>query len=146
MLFRSSSGSSCRVLWSSPSRPPQPRLSAIFISELGATASLFTPAHTENRGFPRRPAAPCLPGLSSTLPDSRRRGWTRLGLEQFHPSCACLVASVVSNSLQPVDCSSPGSSVHGLLQTRILEWVDRPLEKRSTRTRKTGGWESLYVY
>ena len=23
----------------------------------------------------------------------------------------------------PVDCSSPGSSVHGILQARILEWV-----------------------
>ena len=24
----------------------------------------------------------------------------------------------------PVDCSLPGSSVHGILQARILEWVD----------------------
>ena len=23
----------------------------------------------------------------------------------------------------PMDCSPPGSSVHGILQTRILEWV-----------------------
>ena len=23
----------------------------------------------------------------------------------------------------PMDCSSPGSSVHGILQARILEWV-----------------------
>ena len=23
----------------------------------------------------------------------------------------------------PVDCSLPGSSVHGILQVRILEWV-----------------------
>ena len=23
----------------------------------------------------------------------------------------------------PVDCNSPGSSVHGILQARILEWV-----------------------
>ena len=27
---------------------------------------------------------------------------------------------------QPVDCSPPGSSVHGILQTRILEWVAMP--------------------
>ena len=31
--------------------------------------------------------------------------------------------SVGSNSLQPMDCSPPGSSVHGILQARILEWV-----------------------
>ena len=24
----------------------------------------------------------------------------------------------------PMDCSPPGSSVHGILQARILEWVD----------------------
>ena len=31
--------------------------------------------------------------------------------------------SVVSDSLRPVDCSPPGSSVHGILQARIMEWV-----------------------
>ena len=31
--------------------------------------------------------------------------------------CVC---SVMSN---PMDCSPPGSSVHGILQARILEWV-----------------------
>ena len=30
---------------------------------------------------------------------------------------------VVSNSLQPMDYRPPGSSVHGILQARILEWV-----------------------
>ena len=25
--------------------------------------------------------------------------------------------------LQPVDCSPPGSSVHGILQARIVDWV-----------------------
>ena len=31
--------------------------------------------------------------------------------------------SVVFNSLQPHDCSLPDSSVHGILQVRILKWV-----------------------
>ena len=35
-------------------------------------------------------------------------------------------SSVVSDSLRPVDWSLPGSSVHGILQTRILEWVAIP--------------------
>ena len=26
----------------------------------------------------------------------------------------------------PMDCSLPGSSVHGILQARILEWVAMP--------------------
>ena len=46
----------------------------------------------------------------------------------FFPNCfsavlryvhACEVASVVSDSCDPMDCSPPGSSVHEILQTRI---------------------------
>ena len=29
----------------------------------------------------------------------------------------------MSNSLRPHDCNLPGSSVHGVFQARILEWV-----------------------
>ena len=29
----------------------------------------------------------------------------------------------MSNSLQPKDCSPPGSSVHGISQARVLDWV-----------------------
>ena len=29
----------------------------------------------------------------------------------------------MSDSCDPMDCSPPGSSVHGILQTRILQWV-----------------------
>ena len=37
---------------------------------------------------------------------------------------ACVLShSVMSNSLQPLDCSLPGSSVHEIFQARILEWV-----------------------
>ena len=31
--------------------------------------------------------------------------------------------SVESDSWQPHDCSPPGSSVHGISQARVLEWV-----------------------
>ena len=31
----------------------------------------------------------------------------------------------------PMDCSPPGSSVHGILQTRILEWVASPFSRVS---------------
>ena len=43
--------------------------------------------------------------------------------------------SVVSNSLQPMDCSPPGSSVHGHFQGRILEWVAIPFSRRSFQPR-----------
>ena len=33
----------------------------------------------------------------------------------------------------PIDCSLPGSSVHEILQTRVLEWVVIPFSRGSTR-------------
>ena len=35
----------------------------------------------------------------------------------------------------PVDCSPPGSSVHGILQARILEWVAISFSRISSRPR-----------
>ena len=35
----------------------------------------------------------------------------------------------------PMDCSLPGSSVHGILQTRILEWVAILFSRGSSRPR-----------
>ena len=32
----------------------------------------------------------------------------------------------------PMDCSPPGSSVHGILQARILEWVAMPTSRGSS--------------
>ena len=36
----------------------------------------------------------------------------------------CLVAQSCLTLCDPVDCSLPDSSVHGILQARIVEWVD----------------------
>ena len=35
----------------------------------------------------------------------------------------------------PMDCSLPGSSVHGILQVRILEWVAISFSRGSSRPR-----------
>ena len=40
--------------------------------------------------------------------------------------------SVMSDSLWPIDCSWPGSSVHRILQERILEWVAIPFSRGSS--------------
>ena len=36
---------------------------------------------------------------------------------------AVLSHSVVSSSSRPMDCSPPGSSVHGIVLARMLEWA-----------------------
>ena len=49
--------------------------------------------------------------------------------------CVCVSHWVMSDSLQPLDCSSPGSSVHGIVQARILEWVAVFFSRGSSRPR-----------
>ena len=39
---------------------------------------------------------------------------------------------VVSDPFAPTDCSPPGSSVHGILQARIPEWVAIPFSRGSS--------------
>ena len=58
--------------------------------------------------------------------------------EGFHR----LMDEVHAKSLQlcptpcdPINCSLPGSSVHGMLQARILEWITIPFSKASSQPR-----------
>ena len=49
-----------------------------------------------------------------------------------HEVHACLHAKSLQSYLtlcDPMDCSPPGSSVHGILQARILEWVAMPFSR-----------------
>ena len=50
-----------------------------------------------------------------TLPHTRNEHTT---VNQY-----VLVAQLCLTLGNPMDCSPPGSSVHGILQARILEWV-----------------------
>ena len=52
--------------------------------------------------------------------------------EQYVYICMLCAQSLQScpTLYNPVDCSLRGSSVHGVLQARILEWVARPSSRR----------------
>ena len=53
-------------------------------------------------------------------------------------SFPCRHAKSVQSCLalcDPIGCSPPGSSVHGILQARILEWVTMPSSRGSSRPR-----------
>ena len=43
-----------------------------------------------------------------------------------------LIAELCPTFCNPTDCSLPGSSVHGILQARKLEWVTIPFSSRSS--------------
>ena len=66
------------------------------------------------------------------------------GLRLVVPSCLTLC--------DPMDYSPPGSSVHGILQTRILEWVAMPSSRGSFQLRDqaqvsriAGGFFTIWV-
>ena len=46
-----------------------------------------------------------------------------------------LVAQLCPTLCNPTDCSLPGSSVHGISQARILEWVAIPFFRLSSKAR-----------
>ena len=45
------------------------------------------------------------------------------------------VAQLCPTLCDPMDCSLPGSSVHGIFQVRILEWAAISISRRSSRPR-----------
>ena len=53
--------------------------------------------------------------------------WCHAGLCSFTQSCPTLC--------DPADCSPPGSSVHGIFQARILEWVAVSSSRGSSQPR-----------
>ena len=64
----------------------------------------------------------------------------------------CVCTKLLQSCLtlcDPIDCSLPGSTVHGILQARILEWVAMPYFRGSSQPRDqthvsyvswTGNW------
>ena len=81
-------------------------------------------------------------GVSPSLCFQRLNLWEDVnggeGKLQVHIQTVC-VCSVVPNSLPSHE--SPGFSVHGVLQTRILEWVAIPFSRESSWLRD-GTWVS----
>ena len=49
--------------------------------------------------------------------------------------CCCLVAHSCPTLCNPMDCSLPGSSVRGIFQARILEWVAISFSRGSSQPR-----------
>ena len=47
----------------------------------------------------------------------------------------CLVTQSCPTLCDPMDCSPPGPSVHGILQARVLEWVAMPSSRGSFQLR-----------
>ena len=55
---------------------------------------------------------------------------------------ACSVTQSCSNLCHPVDCSPPDSSVQGIFQARILEWVALSSSRGSSPSRDGAQWKT----
>ena len=95
--------------------------------------------------------------LLAFLKGSQWKDFARVGLTTDQEAVCVLAAqscwtidmnlfrfSVTSTFCSPLDCSPPGSSVHGILQARILEWVAMPFSRGSSQTRDRT-WVSCIV-
>ena len=58
----------------------------------------------------------------------------KLGRSPF-TMLVCLVTQSCPTLCDPIDGSPPGSSVHGILQARTLEWVATPFSRGSSQPR-----------
>ena len=76
------------------------------------------------------------PGIKSTSltsPALEGRFYTISATWEAHSKYEwVIVIQSCSTLCNSMDCSLPGSSVHGILQTRILEWVTIPFSRRSS--------------
>ena len=92
-----------------------------------------------------------IPQLRNTWPKTQSmiQTWhsvSKYGMTGFHHNLFSLLflyaVAAAAKSLQlcptlcdPMDYSPPGSSVHGILQARLLEWVAMPSSRRSSQPR-----------
>ena len=50
--------------------------------------------------------------------------------------CCCLITKSCLTLCDPMDCSPPGFSVHGISQARMLEWVTISFSRRSSQPKE----------
>ena len=55
-----------------------------------------------------------------------------LSLLTFLPPAVCLVTQLCPTLCDPLDCSPPASSAHGVFQAKILEWVSISSSRKSS--------------
>ena len=65
----------------------------------------------------------CSSGRRARTGQFTGHSWASVPLSDSRPACVLSPQAYLCN---PMDCNPPGSSVHGILQARIWEWVAMP--------------------
>ena len=56
--------------------------------------------------------------------------------------CCCLVAKLCPTLFDPMDCDPPGSSVYGISEVSILEWIAISFSRASSPPRDLLHWQA----
>ena len=70
-------------------------------------------------------------GMDLTEAEDMKKKWQKYTESESESE----VAQLCPTLCDPIDCSLPGSSVHGIFQARILEWVAISFSRGSSRPR-----------
>ena len=79
------------------------------------------------------------PKRTKTIMPKKEREWT-CGRKYSVSAAAAKSLQLCLTLCDPIDGSPPGSSVHGILQARILEWVAIPFSRGCSQPR---GWTQV---
>ena len=106
----------------------------------------FTQIHVHRVGDAIQPSHPLLSPSPPAPNPSRHQGlfqWViQVSINNYSDCvCVCLVVQSCLTLCDPVNCSPPSSSVHGILQARILEWGAIPFSRGSSQP-KDWTWSS----
>ena len=124
--------------WKNPMR--KWGLSCWMMKDTSQTMQLLSKPHmSEPRGICPSWICP----KSAEPPALMHRFWSMVNVYCFKSPCCMMVCVFVcmlslqlcSTLCDPVDCSPLGSSVHGISQARILEWVAMPSSRGSSQPR-----------
>ena len=132
---------SSTLAWKIPWVVEPDRLQSMWLLRVGhdwvTSLSLFTFMHWRRKW---QPTPVFLPGESQgwgSLVGCHLWGWSRVGHDWRDLACYVWVCAKSLQSCltlcDTMDHSPPGSSVHGILQARILEWVGTPSSRGSSR-------------
>ena len=80
----------------------------------------------------------CTPRPTNSAATSPCGCFEHLNWEVWCVKCTCMRATLLQSCptlCRPMDCRPPCSSVHGILQARILEWVAMPSSRGSSQPR-----------
>ena len=138
-------------LLSSDTKEGTEEVSTWVISSITSQKSLLTVANMSNRLQPNRKYSALFPAVKQKSSNMENNKWDHSVNREYMVVCVqlrgtlnirgrCVDLILHAKWLQswqtlcrPMECSPPGSSVHGILQGRILAWVAISFSRRSSQ-------------